>query len=178
NARAQPIRLLELGTAGSFRDQEGLAIWLEESAGVLDGRRLRTLAARVIAADRMHGGQRFGETARDLMRLHGFPAEDALALAERAHRGGGLARDVSYLAGWLRVRHAIDRGEATVDELRSGRVGLDELPALRRLRDLGWIRPAVYRPSLSRSLRATHSGTSLSTSPPSAATSLTRFEAT
>ena len=42
----------------------------------------------------------------------------------------------------------------------------------------GLWRPALYRPSLSASLRATQSGTNCRTSPPSLAASLTRLELT
>jgi uncharacterized protein (TIGR02421 family) len=178
NGRAQPVRLLSLGTAGWFADQEGLAILLEERAGVLDGRRMRTLAARVVAADHMHAGMPFGETARALVDDHGFCPEDAIAITERAYRGGGVARDVGYLLGYLRVRGAVEGGEATLDELRAGRVSLRALPEIRRLEAQGVARGLVYRPSLSRSLRATHWGTSFSMSPPSEAASLTRFDAT
>lgn len=178
NGRTQPLRLFELGTAGSFSDQEGIAIYLEEEAGVLDGYRLRTLAARVITADAMHAGRPFGETARELVAEHGFSPEDAVALSERAYRGGGVARDVGYLSGWLRVRDAIERGDATVDELRTGKVGVADLPELRRLADEGLVRRPRHRPSLAASLRATPSGTSAETSPPSAAASFTRLELT
>lgn len=178
NGRAQPLRIVELGTAGSFADQEGLCILLEESAGVLDGRRLRTLAARVVAAECMHEGATFHETARLLVDEHGFEPADAVTIGERAYRGGGVARDVSYLAGWLRVRAAVGASEATIADLQLGRVSLAELPTLRALQAGGLVRPPVYRPSLSRSLRSTHSGTSFQTSPPSDAASFTRFEAT
>lgn len=178
NGRSQPLRLFEAGTARSFTDQEGLAIWLEERSGTLCGRRLRVLAARVVVADQMHGGATFTDAARAMQRDHGFDARDAVVLCERAFRGGGVARDVCYLHGWLRVRGAITAGEATVDELRAGRVGLDDLPVLRALEPEGLFRPAVYRPSLSRSLAATELDTSSVTSPPSVATSFTSPEAT
>ena len=54
--RHQPLRILEWGTAGAFADQEGVALFLEERHGLLDGARLRTLAARVLATDLMHDG--------------------------------------------------------------------------------------------------------------------------
>ena len=72
NGRAQPLRLMQWGTAGSFVDQEGVALYMEEVAGVLDGARLRTLAGRVIAADMMHAGATFADTARKLLRDEGF----------------------------------------------------------------------------------------------------------
>jgi uncharacterized protein (TIGR02421 family) len=178
NGRAQPLRVIELGTAGSFGDQEGVALHLEELAGVLDAHRLRTLAARVWAADRMHDGAAYADTARLLATTHAFSPEDAVAITERAYRGGGVARDVGYLRGYLRVKHAVERGETTIDELRMGRVGLADLPILRALVPEGLARPAVYRPSLVYSLRATDAGTSRSTLPPSVAASFTRLELT
>ena len=178
NGRQQPLRLFALGTAGSFADQEGMCIWLEEAAGLLDGDRVRTLAGRVVATDAMHDGASFAETVRLLTREHGFGAAAAVSLAERAHRGGGVARDTAYLYGWLRVRSALGQGLVALDELRSGKVGLADVSRLRRLRELGLARPATYRPSLARSLGATDFGTSLDTSPPSFVTSLQRFEAT
>lgn len=141
NARAQPLLLLVAGTAGSFGDQEGVAIALEQEAGALDAPRARTLAARVVTSDLVHRGASFTETARHLVHDRGFSVETAVALAERAHRGGGVARDVAYLEGWLRVDGALGRGETTIDELRVGRVGLAALPALRELRALGLVRP-------------------------------------
>lgn len=150
NAVLHPIRILEVGTAGSFADQEGLALCLEEQAGALDAHRLRVLAARVLATDRLHSGSSFGETARLLFKQHGFSADVAVLIAERAHRGGGVARDAGYLYGYLRVRTAIARGEATVDALRAGRVGLGELAAVAELERQGLLCEPAFRPSLER----------------------------
>ncbi|MBX7193936.1 MAG: flavohemoglobin expression-modulating QEGLA motif protein [Sandaracinaceae bacterium] len=127
----EPLAIFEVGSAGSFADQEGLAIVLEEHASALDGARLRVLAARVLATDLMHDGASFGDAARALVERAGLSSRVAITTAERAYRGGGVARDAGYLAGWLRVRGALARGEATIDELRAGRLGLAALPALR-----------------------------------------------
>jgi hypothetical protein len=154
NARAQPMRLLEVGTAGCFGDQEGVALTLEEHAGLLDAPRARTLAARVLATDRMHAGVPFGDTARALVREHGFSPEASVAIAERAYRGGGVARDAAYLVGWLRVRAALAGGAATLDELRSGRVGVPDVDRLRALVAAGALRAALHRPDLRGALRA------------------------
>jgi len=192
NGRAQPLGLLSLGTAGSFADQEGVAIHLEEEAGVLDGHRVRTLAARVLATDSMHGGASFEETARMLRSDYGFDSAPAVVMSLRAHRAGGVARDGVYLSGWLRVRHAIARGQASSLELRNGKVSLADLPTLRALAGEGlWRQPAFrsasgYCPELpdapspkrSSSFFATAAGTSFDTSPPSLRASLTRFDAT
>jgi uncharacterized protein (TIGR02421 family) len=178
NARAQPLRLLQVGLAGAFADQEGLALYLEEALGLMSRDRLRTLSARVIATDWLYAGASFGDTASALFRDHGFAAEAAVLVAERTYRGGGVARDAGYLAGYLRVRAAITSGQASLDELRRGRVSLTQLGAMRDLEQLGWVVPAVYRPSFALSRRLTLGGTSADTSPPSDAASLTMFELT
>lgn len=178
NARAQPLRLLQVGLRGSFADQEGLALYLEEALGVMCSERLRTLAARVLATVQLYGGASFGETARSLWREHGFAAPQAISIAERTFRGGGVARDAGYLAGFLRVRTAIATGQATVDELRRGRVSLPYVSTLRALEQGGFVQAPCYRPSLSLSRRLTFGGTRADTSPPSEAASLTILELT
>lgn len=133
NGAHHPLRLVETGTADSFADQEGTAIALEEAAGALDASRWRVLAARVVATDRMHAGASFGETARELHRDLALPVDVAVVTAERAYRGGGVARDAGYLTGYLRVRAALERGEVTLDELRMGRVSVGAVHTLRAL---------------------------------------------
>jgi uncharacterized protein (TIGR02421 family) len=178
NGRHQPLRLLEWGSAFSFADQEGVALCVEQSFGVLDRARLRALAGRVLATRNMHAGASFGETVRCLYREHRFSAHDAIAIGERAYRGGGVARDVGYLLGYLRVRRALAQAETTIDELRMGRVGLDALPELRALQAHGLLQAPVHRPNFSRSFLSTSSGTMPCRLPPSFAASLINVELT
>jgi hypothetical protein len=178
NSREQPLCLLQWGTAGSFVDQEGVALYMEERAGVMDGPRLRTLAARVLATDLMHSGASFAETARKLLHDEHFAVPEAIAIAERAYRGGGVARDVGYLLGWLRVHDALERGIATLSELQLGRVSVQALPEIRALGAGGYVRGALFRPNFSRSFFSTRSGTTPFKSPPSDAASLIRLELT
>jgi hypothetical protein len=178
NARAQPLRLLQIGLRGAFADQEGVSLYMEAALGLMCSDRLRTLAARVLATRCLHQGASFGETARALHDTYGLSAELAILTSERAYRGGGVARDAGYLAGFLRVRAALAAGQATLDELRCGRVSLEQLPLLRALERQGFVRPAVYRPSLALSRALTFGGTSADTSPPSDAASLTMLELT
>ncbi len=178
NGRLQPLGILRVGTAGSFADQEGLAVHLEAASGLMDGHRMRILAGRVVATQRMHAGATFGETAMALHREYGFSADDAIILTERAYRGGGVARDAVYLRAWIEVRNAIQAGQASVDALRMGRVSLRALPLLVPLREVGLVRAPAYTPSLARSLGPTALGTSFDTSPPSLVTSLQSPDAT
>jgi hypothetical protein len=159
-------------------DQEGVALYLEEQAGVMDTARLRTLAARVLAADLMHSGASFAETARKLYRDESFSAVEAIAIAERAYRNDGVARDAGYLLGWLRVHDALARGTASLHELQLGRVSLEALPEIRALQRAGYVREPLLRPNFSRSFFSTKSGTTPLRSPPSDAASLIRLELT
>ena len=178
NARAQSLRLLQVGLKGAFADQEGAALYLEAALGLMCADRLRTLAGRVVATRALHEGASYGETARLMYRQHGFSAEASVLMAERAFRGGGVARDAGYLAGFVRVRAAVEAGEVSLDELRRGRVALAQVPLLREHELAGHVSPPCYRPSLARSRELTLGGTSSDTSPPSEAASFTMFELT
>lgn len=178
NGRCQPLRILEWGTADSYADQEGVALCLEARCGAMDAQRLRMLAARVLATDLMHAGATFDDTARDLWERDGLTPEEAVVVAERAYRGGGVARDVVYLDGYLRVRQALIDGDTDLDELRAGRLSVSAIPMVRALRDIGLSRPAPQRPNFARSFWETRSGTKPSTLPPSDAASLMRLELT
>ena len=175
NGRRQLVRLLEWGTVDAFADQEGVALCLEAAAGLMDNHRLRTLAGRVCATDLMHGGATFGDTALHLVRAEEFAPEDAIALSERAYRGGGVARDVSYLEGYLRVRQAIARGQTDLDELRAGRLSVAAISHVRALGDIGLFVEPHHCPNLARSFFSTSSGTMPDRFPPSDAASLTRL---
>ena len=178
NGRTQALGIFAIGTAGSYGDQEGVAIYLEELAGLLTEERQRMLAGRLLTTHAMHAGVSFGDAVRALVREHDFTPVDAVTLGERAYRAGGVARDAVYLTRWLRVRHAIARGEATLDELQLGKVSLGALPEVRRLMNEGLANRPSYWSNLARSLGKTGVGTRSETSPPSFATSLTRFDAT
>ncbi|MGB8332728.1 MAG: tyrosine/phenylalanine carboxypeptidase domain-containing protein [Polyangiales bacterium] len=178
NGRTQTLGVLAVGTAGSYGDQEGVAIYLEELAGLLDSYRQRTLAGRLLATHAMHAGVSFGDAARNLASEHEFSAACAVTLCERAFRAGGVARDAVYLTCWLRVRRAVARREVDLGELQLGKVSLGALPELRRLAQEGLVGQPVYLSNLASSLGRTGAGTRLATLPPSLATSLTRFDAT
>ena len=178
NAKRQPTSALLLGTARSFEDQEGVAVFLEERAGLLGPSRLRTLAARLLAAESVFDGASYGETAQLLHRRHGLSADEALTIAGRVHRGGGLAREGVYLPAYLRVRAAIVDQALELSALQRGRVSLGSLSELDRLERAGHLNPPAYTPSLAFIFGTTGEGTSFETSPPSFVTSLQSPDAT
>ncbi len=178
NGRAQPLGVLAIGTAGSYGDQEGVSLYLEELAGLLDGSRQRTLAGRLLSTHAMHAGVGFADVANALVDEHQFSPVDAVTICERSFRGGGVSRDAVYLMSWLRVRTAVVEKQTTLAELQLGKVARSSVSELRRLGGEGLVRPPLYLSNLARSFGSTGSGTSSETSPPSLATSLTRLDAT
>lgn len=178
NAMRQPTHALLLGTARSFEDQEGVSVFLEERAGLLGPSRLRTLAARFLAAESVFDGASYGETAQLLHRRHGLSADESLTIAGRVHRGGGLAREGVYLPAYLRVRTAVVEDSLSLIALQRGRVSLGALPELEALEKAGHLLAPVYTPSLARIFGTTGAGTSFDTSPPSFVTSLQSPDAT
>jgi hypothetical protein len=128
-----PIGIFALGTARGSDDQEGRALSRERAGGFLDHGRRREIALRHQAARSVGAGADFVATAR-LLLDHGAALADALRIAARVHRGGGLAREAVYLPALLRVEAAL-AVEARLDEvLGAGRVSVDAASALR-----GWI---------------------------------------
>src|SRR4029079_8642009 len=66
NGARQPLRLLTIGLPGYDQTQEGLAVLAEYLTGGLDPRRLRVLAARVVAIAEMLDGAGFLEIFESL----------------------------------------------------------------------------------------------------------------
>ena len=117
-----------IGTAGSAQDEEGRAVLLEERNGLLDVARRRELAARCVAAEAALAGADASEILRRLAAL-GLQDELARRLALRAVRGGGttgggLGREVVYLAGYLRVARALGEAPELESWMTRGRISI------------------------------------------------------
>ena len=133
-ARAAGLRpgIFAIGTARGADDQEGRALAIERAAGFLAGGRRRELALRHAAARSVERGADFVETAR-MLAAHGAPSvPDALRIAARVHRGGGLGREVVYLPALLRVEAALLARPALAAVLGAGRVSVEAAPTLAR----------------------------------------------
>ena len=113
--------------------QEGLAVLAELLVGGLSRPRLRTLAARVVAAKAVEDDATFVDTFRLLTRDLGVGPRAAFRVALRVHRGGGLTKDAIYLRGLLRVLELV-RITADLAPLYVGKIGLHHLPFVEELR--------------------------------------------
>ncbi len=132
NGRAQPFRLLASGLARHDELQEGLAVFAEYLVGGLTPARLRTLAARVLAARAVAEGSEFIDTHRLLVDDIGIPARSAFTIAMRVHRGGGLVKDAVYLRGLQGVVDYVGQG-GRLDSLLVGKIAPEHTAVIEEL---------------------------------------------
>jgi hypothetical protein len=124
------LGIFGIGTARGSDDQEGRALFMERKMGFLDHGRRSELARRHIAARAVEASADFSSTAR-LLLDRGAALADALRVAARAHRGGGLGREAVYLPALLRVEAAVIADGGIDAVLGQGRVSVDAAPTLR-----------------------------------------------
>jgi Domain of unknown function (DUF1704) len=129
-AASATIGLFAVGTARGADDQEGRALALERAAGFLDRGRRREIALRHLASRALEARADFVDTTR-LLLDHRAELDDALRIAARVHRGGGLGREAVYLPALLRVEAALAADGAIDRVLAAGRVAVDAAPSLR-----------------------------------------------
>jgi uncharacterized protein (TIGR02421 family) len=145
NGASQPLTLLTLGLPGYDETQEGLAVLAEYLTGGLDPRRLRVLAARVVAIGKMLDGAGFLEIFESLRAEHRIPTRTAWSIAIRVVVGGGSVKDAIYLRGITRVLEALAEGRS-LDVLFVGKLALDHIPLIEDLLDREVLEPARVRP--------------------------------
>ena len=145
NGARQPLTLLTIGLPGYDETQEGLAVLAEYLTGGLDPRRLRVLAARVVAVGRMLAGAGFLEIFESLRDEYGMPARTAWSVAIRVVVGGGSVKDAIYLRGIIRILEALAEG-ISLDVLFVGKLALDHIPLIQDLLDRGVLQPPWVRP--------------------------------
>ena len=145
NGALQPLTLLAVGLPGYEETQEGLAVLAEYVVGGLDPRRMRVLAARVVAASMMLANADFMEIFRHLTDEHGFAPRTAWSLTSRATYGGGSTKDIGYLRGVQRVLGYFAEGRA-LDPLLAGKLSLDHVPLVEELIEQGVLEPPCAQP--------------------------------
>ena len=145
NGARQPLRLLTIGLPGYDETQEGLAVLAEYLTGGLDPRRLRVLAARVVAIGRLLDGAGFLDIFEGLRGDYAIPARTAWSIAIRAVVGGGSVKDAIYLRGISRLLDALAEG-LDLDVLLVGKLSLDHVPLVQDLLDRGVLHPPWVRP--------------------------------
>lgn len=147
---------LSSGGPRTTRTQEGLAVFSELYNRTLTARRLARLTTRVTLVDMAEQGASFLDLYRYLVE-QGSPTRDAYLDAQRICRGGMVAggapftKDACYLSGLLHVYAFLNvfvRGgfRDETELLVCGRIDLDDVAALVKLRALGILARPKYRP--------------------------------
>lgn len=153
NGRAQPLKLFTVGLPGYDETQEGLALLAEFVSGGLDPARLRLLAARVVAVDRIIRGADFLEIFGELHKKHSLAPRTAWSVAIRVARSGGLTKDVIYLRGITRVLEFVSERKS-IEPLLVGKLSLDDVPLVEELIEREILRPPWIRPRWTEGRRA------------------------
>lgn len=136
NAMIQPLRIFSNGLVANNQTQMGLAVLSEYLSDSLSLQRLKELAYRVIASDSLVKGSSFSDTFDLLYSQYKLDRESAWYISLRAHRGGGLTNDYHYLSGLKKI-YDYHTSSGDMDLLLSGKVGLDEVPLLKKMKELG-----------------------------------------
>ncbi len=145
NGHHQPFKQLSSGLPGCDQLQEALAVLAEYLVGGLSKRRLRTLAARVIAVHLLIQGAEFLDVFRQLNEKYEMHDELAFMITMRVFRSGGFTKDVVYLRGLLELMQELRNG-LDLDMLYLGKFGIDQLSIVRELISRKVLVPAKIRP--------------------------------
>lgn len=164
NGKAQArFPILGAGHPGTTRTQEGLAVLAELTQGALDPPRMHRLADRVFAIQMAIDGADFLELYRYFLeRAHN--EFEAFENARRIVRGGlvtggaPFTKDGVYLEGLLRVhnylRVVVKAGDVRlIRALFSGKLDLEDLPAVLMLDDAGLLEKPKFLPPWIQDLR-------------------------
>lgn len=164
NGKAQnDFKILGRAHAGTTEIQEGLAVFAEMITGAMDPTRFRRLSDRVIAIQMSIDGANFKEVF-DFYRERTETDDDAYDNTRRIFRGGVIAggapftKDMVYLNGLLRVhnfmRSVVRMGRADLIRiLFSGKMDLEDIPALAQLSHRDRLTPPKFMPSWATDLR-------------------------
>lgn len=145
NGGRQPIQLLEQGLAGHEETQEALGVLAEHLVEGIDAERVRTIAARALAARRCSDGAGFPDLFAELHERHGFPERAAYTIAMRIVRGGGFTKDVIYLRGFIDLVTHLAGGGA-LEPMLVGKFHLRQVAAIEALLAAGVLHPPVLLP--------------------------------
>ena len=141
-AVAEEVGLYRVGSAGGPDEEEGRALLIEDRHELMGARRKRQLGLRHLAALSVHEGATWVDTAR-LLLTHAAEHAEAVDIASRAHRGGGLGREVVYLESFLRLSTAFAEDPRAERCLERGRVSVRCGRILERLGQAPEVLPTV-----------------------------------
>lgn len=145
NALVQPLKILRVGTTKNTTTQEGLAIMSEYLSGTLTLSRLKELAIRVIAVDKMVKGADFLEIFSLLRDEYCLDESKAFQVATRVLRGGGFTKDYVYLRGFKMI-YKLYKESRDLTPLLIGKTSLEYKLIFKELIERGILKKPLYTP--------------------------------
>jgi len=125
----QPYKIFSIGLAGYESTEEGLSLYKEKKAGLLDKKSLKGYSSRVLSVDKALNGS-FRDVYNFLTDL--FDKEKAWDLSVRVKRGikntresGAFTKDILYLKGYLEVSNFI-KNQSGLHLLHYGKIGVKD----------------------------------------------------
>lgn len=143
NAAVQPLKILQTGFPVYTYTQEGLATAAEYLAGLMNLRRLKELALRVVAVRSMIRDDNFAETFSMLVDTYRISEDEAFYLCVRVYRGGGFTKDYLYLRGFRDIINIIESGHS-LENLLIGKTSARYLPLLDEMIERTILTPPVH----------------------------------
>ena len=134
NGSLQPLEIFVAGFPGYLKTEEGFALYREEVTKLLDNKKLREYAARVIAVDMVYNGYEFKQIFEKL-KSYGFSDEEGWNITYRALRAGGFCKDHIYLEGLREIEEFLEKGnkKKKLKLLYVGKIGLNDLELVENL---------------------------------------------
>lgn len=157
NGLRQPhLKILAAGHPGTTKTQEGLAVFSEYITNSIDLDRLRRLADRIIAIQMAIEGADFLEVYEYFLGRIGSESQ-AYENSRRVFRGGVVTggapftKDGVYLEGLVRVHNflkaiAINGRADCLKLLFCGKLDIEDIPVLYKLKQMGLCQPAEFVP--------------------------------
>ncbi|MBK5253889.1 MAG: flavohemoglobin expression-modulating QEGLA motif protein [Peptostreptococcaceae bacterium] len=143
NASNQPLKFLSLGTPNNVETQEGVAVLAEFLTGTMHINRLKDLAYRVIAVNKVIKGDSFREIFEYFMEEHDFDRDKAFNLTARVLRGGGFTKDYLYLKGFIKIYNYFISGKS-MQEFLIGKTSIEYIDLINELFSRGYIKKPKY----------------------------------
>jgi len=147
----QPYKLFLIGLKDYIATEEGLAMYKEKKAGVLDERILKGYAGRVLAID-IALKKGFRQTYNFLRKF--YSRDQSWDLTLRVKRGltdtskaGAFTKDLIYLKGYLQVNNFI-KNPSTLRLLHYGKIGIEhvvKIPLIPGLKDPDAVVKNIYK---------------------------------
>ena len=144
NGLHHPLKIFHNGFPKNVETQEGLAVFSEYMSGCLTLYRLKELSYRVMAADSLRKGFDFCDTFDLLHNQYKLNREESYNISLRAHRGGGLTKDYTYLTGLKKV-YTYFKAKKDLNLLQAGKVNIGNVPIIEKWKGEGLIGDNPHR---------------------------------